>query len=1008
MRIPRKKKLPLAVAAAVRGAGGKGGSNSGGSTRAPVEAPDSLRSRQYATVLDLVSEGEIQGLVNGLQSVYFDGVPLQNGDGSFNFTGVVVDSRTGTQGQTYIEGFPSSQNEVAVGVEVTKALSVTRQITNVNVNAARITLAIPQLTSANVTTGDLSGTSVQIAIDLQSNGGGFVQQVLDTIAGKTTTRYNRSYRVELTGSPPWDIRVRRITADSLTTNVVNRTFFSSYTEIIDQKLTFPNSAIVATQVDAQQFSGIPSRAFHIRGMRVQVPSNYNATTRVYTGVWDGNFQIAWTDNPAWCFYDMLTSERYGLGAFVDASQIDKWSLYEIAQYCDELVSDGFGGLEPRFTCNLYLQERAEAYTVINNMASIFRGMAYWSSGAITAVQDRPSDAVMLFNRSNVIDGQFKYEGSARNTRHTVAIVAWNDPSDAYQQKVEYVEDLAGIARYGVVQGETLAFGCTSRGQAHRVGRWMLYSERMETETVTFRTGLEGILVYPGAIIKTSDPIRSGSRVGGRVVSATTTAVTIDSPVTITLGPVYTLYVMAADGTLQSRDLGNAPGSTSVLNPVTPFSVAPSAQAAWILAASTLEPEVWRVIAVTQPDKSTLQVMALAYNESKFDAVEQDLVLEIPTTSTIGAMPDPPTNLSASEQLCLAGVNAVGTRVTLSWEGTTGRYVVAYRGSVGNWVTLPELVSQTIEIDDLLPDLYTFSVKQLNALGIPSVAATLTQEIYGKTAPPADVGGFSVIKSAGFGLAQWTPAADLDVQVGGTIVIRHNPNTTGVVWSDGIIVGEFTGSDVQGFVPLMTGTYMAKAVDSSGNYSLNAVSFVATEGLVTGFTTVGSSIQHPTFTGAKSNVALVGTSIQLDSRATVDSMAALVDDWPFIDALGGVSATGSYAFDTYLDLLSSTTRRFEADIRSTGFDTGDLIDSRLDNVDDWGLFDGSSVDDVNAVLYISTTPDDPAGAPTWGPYAPFFVADFTCRAARFRLDLASAQATHNIAVDTLRVDAKVPV
>ncbi|HXF66197.1 MAG TPA: phage tail protein, partial [Burkholderiales bacterium] len=378
------------MSAMIRGAGGGGGGKGGGGGgRTPQEAPDSLRSRAWARVIDVVSEGEIEGLVDGLKSIYLDDTPVINTDGSENFSGVTIATRTGTQAQDYVPGFAAAESEIAVATEVKAATPVVRSVSNTNLSAVRVTVSVPQLTYQDPSTGDISGTSVELAIDLQNAGGGWQEVRRDTISGKTTSRYQRSYRIELPAPGPWDIRVRRITPDSTQSNLQNKTFWDSYTEIIDAKLRYPNTALVALQVDSAQFNRIPRRGYDIRGLRVRVPVNYDPDTRSYSGIWDGTWKIAWTDNPAWCFYDLLTNERYGLGAYIDEVQVDKWALYEIARYCDELVPDGFGGTEPRFTCNLYLQTRQEAFTVLQQMAAIFRGMVWWSQGALTAVADKP-------------------------------------------------------------------------------------------------------------------------------------------------------------------------------------------------------------------------------------------------------------------------------------------------------------------------------------------------------------------------------------------------------------------------------------------------------------------------------------------------------------------------------------------------------------------------------------------------------------------------------------------
>ncbi|MFM1788272.1 MAG: hypothetical protein RLZZ166_739, partial [Pseudomonadota bacterium] len=331
--------------------GGKGG---GGSARVAQEAPDSLRSKAYARVVDLVCEGEIEGLAAGLQSVYLDDTPIQNSDGSYNFTGVTLEARTGTQQQNYIPGFSSVENEVSVGVECKYDQPVVRSITDPDVDAVRIKVSIPTLTLQDTTNGDLNGTLVTYAIDLQSRGAGYVQILQDTVSGKTSSRYQRSYYVPLSGTGPWDVRLRRITADSTQTSLQNKTFLESYTEVIESKLRYPNSALMALRVDASQFTSIPRRSYDLKLLRVRIPSNYFPETRSYAGVWDGSFKVAWTDNPAWCFYDLVTNTRYGLGNYILESQVDKWALYRVAKYCDELVPNGLGGYEPRFTCNLYL------------------------------------------------------------------------------------------------------------------------------------------------------------------------------------------------------------------------------------------------------------------------------------------------------------------------------------------------------------------------------------------------------------------------------------------------------------------------------------------------------------------------------------------------------------------------------------------------------------------------------------------------------------------------------
>ncbi|RYZ43314.1 MAG: host specificity protein J, partial [Myxococcaceae bacterium] len=490
--------------------GSSGGKGEGGAQRAPVESPNTLKSTSHARVLDLLCEGEIEGLVAGLKSVYLDGVPIQNADGTYNFTGVTVYDVKGTQSQEYIPGFPSGEAEFTVGVEVKHATPVVRTVTDSQVDAVRVTLQVPQLTYQDPTTGDLKPSFVLVSVAVQSNGGGYVEQNLqgaEYFEGKCTSPYERTYRVELTGSPPWDIRVTRVSQDADSVTKQNKVVWKSYATLLDEKLSFPNSALCALQVSAHQFSSIPTRSYRIRGLKVRVPANYNASARTYEGTWDGTWKVAWTDNPAWCFYDLLTTKRYGLGRFLNEAAVDKWGLYTVARYCDELVPDGQGGQEPRFRCNLYLQTQEDAYKVVSNLASVFRGMTYWASGAVFVAQDAPRDAEYLFTPANVVDGLFTYASSGKRARHTVALVTWNDPSNHFKAAQEFVTDEEGLATYGYNPTDVVALGCTSRGQAQRVGRWLLFTERLETETVTFRTGLEGAMRNPGAVVKLQDPYR---------------------------------------------------------------------------------------------------------------------------------------------------------------------------------------------------------------------------------------------------------------------------------------------------------------------------------------------------------------------------------------------------------------------------------------------------------------------------------------------------------------------
>lgn len=979
--------------------GGKGGGGGGGGV--PSEDPDSLRSRQFARIIDVISEGEIEGLATGdLQSVYLDKTPLMNADGSYNFSGVTVVTRNGTQAQSHIEGFPSVESEQAVNVQVTNSTPVVRTITDEVYDSARVTLSLPQMFYTDTATGKTSGSSVNWKIEVQPDGGSYTEVVNDTVTGKTSSRYQRSYIIPLDGDAPWNIRVSRVTADSANQYLQNDTYWDSYTQITNAKLRYPNSALVAMVIDSQQFDSIPVRGYDMKLMRIQIPSNYDPETRVYTGAWDGLFQIAWSDNPAWVFYDMIVNSRYGLGQFIDASQIDKWGLYTIAQYCDGVVPDGFGGQEPRFTCNIYIQQQREAFQVIMDLASIFRGMVYWATGQISVSQDAPADPAALYNCANVLDGVFTYSGSSVKTRHTTALVNWNDPDDFYALKPEYVEDKDGIERYGIVTTSLVAAGCTSRGQANRVGKWLLYSEINETETVSFTSGLDGIVVRPGQIFAVQDKNRAGLRRGGRVVSATTTAITVDDGFTLSVANTYTLSVMLPDGTVGVSEIADITGN--VITVVTALAAAPQADAIWMVSSTDLATQLFRAVSVTEGNNGTVEITGLKYNASKYNFVENDIILTENPISVLNIPPDPPTNLAISEALYQTG-SLVKNVVTISWDQVerADYYTVTYKVNDANNVIVDRIRTQIYDIDDAPPGYYTVSVVAVSTTGKRSVATTINKNIYGKTLPPSDMTGFSLV-SVGTGIAQliWDHATDLDVIIGGYVKIRHTPDTTSPTWATAIDVGPaLPGNATMASVPHMDGTYLAKFVDSSGYQSLNAVNVITkTASLLTmnAVVTWNEATTPTPWVGAKTDVVYPGPL----SGLTLD-----------VDGSGNVLSSGEYVFGNYIarqDLSANYISRVSATILVNGYDIGSNIDDMTQDIDDWGQFDGDGVNDVNAQIFIRTTPNDPtSGSAVWSSWRPLFVGQYEARGLQFKLILTSDSPTHNIEVTDLVITIDMP-
>ncbi|MCS3807793.1 host specificity protein J [Xanthomonas sp. 4461] len=704
-----------------------------------METPDSLQSIAYAKIIDLWSEGEVKGLINGARSVFLDGTPLQGEDGSFNFQGVRFETRMGTQDQEHLAGFPSVENENSVNVELRGDQPVVRSFTNPDLSAIRVRIAVQALQKTNTTNGDIEGYSVSYAIDVATDGGAFNTVISNAFTGKTTTLYERSHRVDLPAGSQWQIRVRRLTPNANSAVIADTTLVQSMTEIIDAKLRYPNCALGALEVDASQFQAIPSRAYWGEWLIVSVPSNYDPDARTYTGIWDGSFKPAWTNNPAWVFYDMVTKDRYGLGHRIPAAWVNRWRLYQIAQYCDQMVSDGMGGQEPRFTCNMYLQTRQDAYKMLQDMAAVFRGITYYAAGQVLASADMPQDPVYTFNQTNVIEGRFVYSGSARKVRHTVALVSWNDPDDFGRAKVETVEYRPGIARYGIQQVEVAAMGCTSRAQAQRIGLHILYTENLETETVSFSVGLEGVVPQPGDIIEVADPKRAGRRNGGRIKAAGAHSVDLDVvPPGLSVGD--TIRVLGSNGRSQGRTISGIAGST--VSVAVPWDSVPVATSVWAVSTAELALQMFRVLAVADGDGTenaiTYQITALEHVPQKFAAIDDGARVELPPISIIppGLQP-PPTNVRLSSHSFVE--QGIAQHVlTIAWDPAEKAiaYDVEWRRDDMAWVKAGRATTSNLEVRGIYAGQYLARVRAVNALNAVSMPAmSALTEITGKTEPP---------------------------------------------------------------------------------------------------------------------------------------------------------------------------------------------------------------------------------------------------------------------------------
>ena len=665
---------------------GAGGKEKG---RKPEEDPESLRSRSEATVVGVMSEGEVYGFETGvdpLTKIFLDGTPIKNFDGSLNygvskfFTGsaaiangkgglipaisqsipglqrgtitgevnaVVVDYRVGTQDQDPMPGFDDVRAEQSVGLRLARVSGpITRTTLASNFSRLRVRVGIGALFFIDKETGDVKGRTVSFSVKIHPIGGSYIDPTPQTISitGKSRGPVDFEYEYTLSGTGPWVVTLERLTADPTSTSVSDDLFFKGIVGILDRSFRYPNSCLIGIKIGAENFTGVPVISAEMLGVKVKIPSNYNPFTRQYSGIWDGSFQTNWTNNPAWIFYDLLTNTRYGAGEFITESQVDRYSLLPIAQYCDELVPDGKGGMEPRMTFNAYITDRGDAYEVLNALAASFRGLTYFAEGTIVAIQDRPKNVTKIFSPANVIqevdDGgevtsaPFIYEGSARKARKTVALVSWNDPSDTYKEKIEYVEDVAGARRYGIQELEVRAMGTTSQGQAQRIGRWMLLTNQLETSTVSFKVATEGHFVLPGEIIGIADPARQGKRFGGRIVAATTSAVTIDAPFTFIVGKSYSLTVTLENGAVQSRTVTNGTGEASVVTISSPLSSLPVSGGMWVLQEDGEGYELYRVGAINE-DSGELTIFATEYDPSKFTETDEATALGLSRTSVAG-------------------------------------------------------------------------------------------------------------------------------------------------------------------------------------------------------------------------------------------------------------------------------------------------------------------------------------------------------------------------------------
>ena len=1078
---------------------GAGGGGSGGGAGGPNVARDNLDSVQYARILELISEGEIEGFPSArnetrgttrynnaaLKDIFFNNVPvirddskapaeekvnLDNpADSDFNYKGIFTYLRYGTQAQDWIRGFRASETAFSVGTVVSFASSVTRTITDTTVDAVRITFSVPQLQFFKAN-GDVTGTQVNFRIELSYDGGTFstANGGLSSgdsrlqFKGRTADLYQRTVVIDFTQSFSSSVAVRvvRETADAGTGDPENSTrvdeiSWASYAEIRYSKLRYPNSAVFGLVLPAEQFGSVPQRAYRIRGIKVQIPSNARPALGpngrgglIYKDEpWDGTFTQStdggntyggtqWTSDPAWILWDLLTSSRYGFGDHIDTSKLDKWAFFEASQYCsgrntyttdgrsgttDDYnpqtgkhgLDDGTGTFEPRFSCNVNIQTQEEAYKLINDMCSVFRAMPFWSAGSLAVAQDRPTDFSYCFSPANVVGGDFVYSGSSLKTRHTCVQVAYMD-LDARDIQYELVEDDDAISKYGVIKTSISAFACTSRGQARRLGEWLLYTEQNEGNTIAFEaTADAGVVVRPGDVIQVYDPVISGERRGGRVRTATTTQISIDDT-TQTVIPVSNLNpvirVLLPDGTFGSSRITSSSGNLIFLE--TELAETPQAGAPFVISSDDVRPTLWRVLTVAEQDGATYAITGISYLQQKYAHVERKQSIPARDVTNLNEPPPATSNIQAQEFLYESN-GQVAQKIIVSWQPVSEAYQYRFRYRVenGNYTTV-YTKSPEYEILGTIDGTYEFEITTENYARRGSNAASETFEAIGKTAPPATIPDLSasIVDSHTVEL-HWPQSVDIDVRIGGEIRIRYSPLTDGTAsWGDGNdIVPAVNGGSTRKIVSLLEGTYMIRAIDSTGNQAPSIASVIVDLPapqdalLVQQYREDDNS---PPFNGTGTNMAYSSSEsgLILASTTLIDDMATdgNWDGLGLIDYIGGAVSSGNYVFSETLDLGGVYDLNLRNILKTRAFEPGNAWDDRTDLIDLWDDIDGDDLGAANCQLYVRRTNDDPAGSPTWSSYQPFVNNTARGRGFQFKLEATSINVAQNVVVEQLGV------
>ena len=991
----------------------------------PELPADALSSKQFNTLIDVLSEGLIEGSAtaskNGitdtastayrnsfLKDIFLNGnailQPAANvntpADSDFNYKNVNLDFRLGSANQTFIGGIDATEAENVIGTTVTTSNPVTHTVSSGTIDAVRVTIRFPSL-QRFADDGDIKGTEVNLRIKTIESDGRTETPVDDVIKGRSTNAYLRDYLIKFDPSRtvnfPVIVRVERVTADSTDAKLVNAFSFHTATNIIFEQNAYPNTAHVGLRFGAEQFPRVPSRRYRIRGIKVSIPNNASVNladgSLSYTGTWNGTFATdkAWTTDPAWILYDILTNDRYGCG--LSASSLNKFTFKAVSEYCGFQVDagNGDGSTEPRFALNVNITQRQSAFQLINDICSVMRVMPFYENGGISIAQDAPSDPVYLFNYSNVTEEGFTYTGSSLKTRHTVINVSYFDMS-TQDTDIETIEaDAATQNKYGVNIKNIVAFGTTSRNQARRLGKWFLYSEQNNGETCSFTTTIAaGTLVRPSQIIEISDPVKAGTRRGGLLKDATPTVLTLDDFANTNIPIVSespSISVILPDGTLETKTISDV--NSNIITVDTAFSQTPNANAPYILETSTLQSSTYRVISISENDNKTFTITALEHDEGKYDFVEDGQAMPDRNTSTLTEIKRPPEGLFAEEKIVEINNRAV-SKIILDWQPVSGatNYRVQYRANNGDFT---EISTSSTSVDILNTDVgnYEFRVFAYNAIGQPSAnPSVLNFNAIGKTAVPADVQNATLEPiDAKTARIRWTQTTDLDVKYGGQVYIRFSELTTGATFSNSTDVIEAVGgATTEAIVPLKSGTYSLKFRDTGSRFSTTEAKITVTVPSLFTELSIISQRENPNFTGTKTNTTVASNILKLTDPAT--------------------NLTGSYTFPNVLDLGGVFSLEIQRHLKSVGVNQSDLFDNipDLDARDD---FDGTVAEQTNASVLVRTTDDDPSGSPTFGSYSKFFKGTFKGRGFDFKCDITSENANENINVSELGFDAFLP-